>query len=332
MKMGLGTDNRDYVTIVTDDFDNMKTIATTRLSKTFDSVIAVDGLDFEVGAGEIFGLVGPDGAGKTTTIRMLTTILAPTHGTALVAGHDIITQVDRVRAKIGYMAQQFNLYGDLTVAENLYFFSDLFNVKSAARDAKLVELYHFSGLEPFKDRRAKYLSGGMKQKLALACTLIHEPQVIFLDEPTTGVDPVSRRELWRILTELHGRGVTLFISTPYLDEAERCTTVAFIAEGRIQAMMSPQDLIEQYAGQNFELRCPENTEQICAILKDLPEVTEAECYPGVIKLTIQQEADITDVISQLRNTGVCIPEYQAVRASMESAFVSLARAAGDARA
>lgn len=307
----------------------MKAISVSELTKTFESLTAVSGITFDVEAGEIFGLVGPDGAGKTTTIRMLTTILAPTSGTALVAGYDINRELGKVRAEIGYMAQRFNLYGDLTIEENLLFFADLFNVSAKARDAKLIELYKFSGLEPFKDRRAKNLSGGMKQKLALACTLIHEPQVVFLDEPTTGVDPVSRRELWRILTELHGRGVTLFISTPYLDEAERCTTVAFMDNGKIHAMMSPKDLIDNYAGLDYELRCPEGAEEICALIKGLPGVIEAECFPGLIKLNIGKDVDIKDILDKAQGKGVCIPEYQKTRPSMESAYVNLAKSVGE---
>ncbi|MFN2217598.1 MAG: ABC transporter ATP-binding protein, partial [Anaerolineae bacterium] len=196
-------------------------IETKDLTRAFKTVTAVDGLTLSVHRGEILGLVGPDGAGKTTIIRMLCAIMDPTAGSARVAGFDTVSESEQIKRRIGYMAQRFNLYGDLSVTENLDFFADVFQVRGRERRERKERLLQFAQLTEFRTRRAAHLSGGMQKKLALACTLIHQPEIIFLDEPTTGVDPVSRREFWDILTELHLQGITIFISTPYMDEAER---------------------------------------------------------------------------------------------------------------
>ncbi|MHB8842680.1 MAG: ABC transporter ATP-binding protein, partial [Candidatus Aquicultor sp.] len=217
-------------------------IETDNLIVDFPGVRAVDGVSVRVDEGEIFGLVGPDGAGKTTTIRVLATILKPTSGKVMLMGKDILRNARAVRGKIGYMSQKFNLYGDLTVEENLRFFADVYSLPESERRTRTKELLHFARLEEFTGRRAEFLSGGMKQKLALACTLIYEPTILFLDEPTTGVDPVSRREFWAILSELRSRGITLFVSTPYMDEAERCSTVAFMDSGRINVCDTPKSI------------------------------------------------------------------------------------------
>ncbi len=208
-------------------------ITITGLRKTFNGLTAVDGIDLQVRRGEIFGLVGPDGAGKTTTMRLLAGLLDPDAGGARVAGFDVQRQTEAMKRQIGYMPQRFSLYGDLTVAENMRFFATIYQVPRAERLARQQRLLEFSRLEPFLKRQAQFLSGGMKQKLALACVLMHTPQVLFLDEPTTGVDPVSRRDFWKILYSLLQEGVTLFVSTPYMDEAERCTRVALMNRGRI---------------------------------------------------------------------------------------------------
>ncbi|OQY26734.1 MAG: hypothetical protein B6243_13845, partial [Anaerolineaceae bacterium 4572_5.2] len=190
------------------------------------------GLNLDVKQGEIFGLVGPDGAGKTTTIRMLVAIMLPTEGAASVTGYDTVKEAEAIKHRIGYMAQQFNLYSDLSVSENLNFFADIFAVRGKIRRERIDRLLNFARLTEFTDRRAGHLSGGMKKKLALACSLIHEPDILFLDEPTTGVDPVSRREFWDILANLHIQGVTILVSTPYMDEAERCSRVGCAGPNR----------------------------------------------------------------------------------------------------
>ena len=208
-------------------------IKTTNLTKSFGDNIAVNALNLEIRKGELYGLVGPDGAGKTTTMRLLTAIMEPSSGDAWVAGHSIISEGEPLKEKIGYMSQRFGLYEDLTVMENVLFYADLYEVPQRERPARIERLLGFSNLTPFKDRLAGQLSGGMKQKLGLACALIHTPEVLFLDEPTNGVDPVSRRDFWKILYDLLKEGVTILVSTAYLDEAERCTRIALIHKGAI---------------------------------------------------------------------------------------------------
>lgn len=229
-------------------------IQATGLRRVFGDLVAVDRLDLTVAAGEIFGLVGPDGAGKTTTMRMLTGTLEPTGGTAMVAGCDIANQRERLKEHIGYMSQRFGLYPDLTVRENIDFYADIYGVPAAGRAARTERLLAFSNLTPFQHRLAGNLSGGMKQKLGLACALIHTPRVLFLDEPTNGVDPVSRRDFWRILYQLVREGVTLFVSTSYLDEAERCNRLALLHEGRLLGLGTVDQVKALMPGTLLELR------------------------------------------------------------------------------
>jgi len=212
------------------------------LTKSFPGVRAVNGLSFDVQAGEIFGLVGPDGAGKTTTLRMLAGIMPPDAGTAMVGGFDVVHDPEGAKHALSYMPQRFGLYEDLTVDENIRFYADLFGVKSAERKSRSTQLLVAAGMSEFRNRLAGKLSGGMKQKLGLVCALIHHPKVILLDEPTTGVDPVSRRDFWRILYELVAQGVGILTSTAYLDEAERCHRVALMHEGRLLFCDTPSNL------------------------------------------------------------------------------------------
>lgn len=216
------------------------------LQKSFGEVTALRGLDLEVAEGEMVGLIGPDGAGKTTLMRLLCGLMVADGGQATVAGFDIGKQSGEIKKIAGYMPQRFSLYPDLTVAENLRFFADIFNVKRKEREERTERLMHFSKLAPFMDRRASQLSGGMKQKLALSCTLIHTPRVLFLDEPTTGVDPVSRREFWSLLGDLNRQGVTMLVTTPYMDEAARCHRVAFIHKGQVLATDTPEGLPSRF--------------------------------------------------------------------------------------
>jgi ABC-2 type transport system ATP-binding protein len=215
--------------------------------------VAVDGLSLDVAAGELFGIVGPDGAGKTTTLRMLAGVLRPTSGSAVIGGIDVTTHPERVKHDLAYMAQRFGLYEDLTVAENLEFYADLYRVPRSQRPARLARLYEFSRLGAFTDRLAGKLSGGMKQKLALSCSLVHRPSLLLLDEPTFGVDPISRRELWLILHEMVADGITIVVTTSYLDEAERCDRVALLDDGRVLAVDTPTALQGSRAGLVFAL-------------------------------------------------------------------------------
>jgi ABC-2 type transport system ATP-binding protein len=212
------------------------------LTKSFPGVRAVDALSFDVGAGEIFGLVGPDGAGKTTTLRMLAGIMPPDAGKATVAGFDVARDPEGAKHALSYMPQRFGLYEDLTVDENIRFYADLFGVKRAGREERSIQLLEAAGMSEFRKRLASKLSGGMKQKLGLVCALIHRPKVILLDEPTTGVDPVSRRDFWRILYQLAAEGVAILTSTAYLDEAERCHRVALLHEGKLLFCDTPANL------------------------------------------------------------------------------------------
>ena len=222
------------------------------LTRRFGGLTAVDHLDLEVAAGEIFGLVGPDGAGKTTTLRMLCGLIDPTEGSARVAGFDTARESQSVKDQIGYMAQRFGLYPDLTVEENMIFYSDLFDITGARRDQLTASLLQMTRMHPFRDRPAGKLSGGMKQKLALMCTLLHRPRILFLDEPTNGVDPVSRRDFWAILYQLLKDGITIFMSTAYLDEAERCNRVGLMHKGRLIRCAPPEVLRQETGAANLE--------------------------------------------------------------------------------
>ncbi len=217
-------------------------IETHGLTRRFGNITAVDHLDLSIAPGEIFGLVGPDGAGKTTTLRMLCSLLDPSEGSARVAGHDVVRESQSVKDRIGYMAQKFGLYLDLSVRENMNFYADLFGILGAERATLATQLLRMTRMEPFQDRLAGRLSGGMKQKLALMCTLLHRPQILFLDEPTNGVDPVSRRDFWAILYQLLKDGITILMTTAYLDEAERCNRVGLMHRGRLIRCDTPEAL------------------------------------------------------------------------------------------
>ena len=229
----------------------MPAVDLNRVTKRYGATTALDGVSLSVEAGEMFGIIGPDGAGKTTMIRVMCGLLRVDAGTVTIAGRDPVCEHRIVSDRVGYLSQRFSLYGDLSIDENVAFFADIHGVsRYQARRDRLLEM---TRLTPFRGRRADRLSGGMKQKLALACTLVHEPEVILLDEPTTGVDPVSRREFWKLLSEFLSDGLTILMATPYLDEAERCARVALLHEGRILAVDRPRHLQESYAGELYEV-------------------------------------------------------------------------------
>ncbi len=303
--------------------DDTPTIQTDKLTRTFDDLVAVDRLSLRVERGEIFGLLGPDGAGKTTTIRMLCAILDPTDGHATVAGFDTRREPEQIKARIGYMPQHFSLYGDLTVDENLTFFADIFGVRRGEREAQKKELLEFARLTRFRDRRAAHLSGGMQKKLALACTLIHRPEIIFLDEPTTGVDPVSRREFWQILIRLHLEGVTLFVSTPYMDEAERCSRVALMFQGEVIICEQPREIKRRIEGELLELR-PDRLRQARHELSDLPGVLEVQTYGDLLHVFVDDAAERQPTIERaLSAADISLQTIRQTRPRMEQAFISL---------
>jgi len=310
-------------------------IETENLTRQFKKVTAVDGLNLAVARGEIFGLVGPDGAGKTTTIRMLCAIMDPTAGAATVAGFDTVRQSEEIKRRIGYMAQRFNLYGDLSVSENLDFFADVFQVRGRERQERKERLLQFARLTQFRRRRAAHLSGGMQKKLALACTLIHQPEVVFLDEPTTGVDPVSRREFWDILTELHLQGITIFVSTPYMDEAERCSRVGLIYRGRIIVCDEPKEIKGLVGGDLLELRPAEATgagalgrslHRAEEAVAGLEGVLEVQTYGDLLHVFVDDAARRqAALVAALVAAGLEVADLRQTRPRMEEAFISLVR-------
>ena len=227
------------------------------LTKQFGTLIAVDNLSFQVNKGEIFGIVGPDGAGKTTTLRMLSGIMDPGSGTAFIAGFDTRTASSAAKEHLAYMSQKFGLYPDLTVAENINFYADLYGVPKKGREKRITDLLGFSHMQPFKKRKARDLSGGMKQKLQLVCALIHTPAVFLLDEPTNGVDPVSRRDFWRILYKIVKQGVSILVTTAYLDEAERCDRIGLLDQGKLLATGTPHDIKQLMNGKVLFIRSPD---------------------------------------------------------------------------
>jgi len=293
------------------------------LTKTFGAVTALDGLTLSVGEGEIFGIVGPDGAGKTTCLRMLAAILTPSSGSAVVNGRHIVADGDALKHEIGYMSQKFGLYPDLTVFENLDFYADLYGVPFSARPAAYERLLGFSRLLPFKNRRAGHLSGGMKQKLGLACALVHTPRVLLLDEPTNGVDPVSRRDFWRILTGLRREGVTILVSTAYLDEAERCHRLAMIHEGRLLALGTPAEMKALMPGALLELIVPE-ARKAAAVLKPAFSAGRVNAFGDRIHLvTRAPERDVGIARDRLSEAGLPVRESREISPTLEDVFVAL---------
>lgn len=293
------------------------------LRKTFGHIVAVDSVDLQVRPGEVFGIVGPDGAGKTTTFRMLVGAIEPDAGEAFVAGFNVRTHSEEVKRRIGYMSQRFSLYGDLTVQENLDFFADIHQVPKEERIARQRELLEFSRLAPFTKRLAQNLSGGMKQKLALACTLIHTPQILFLDEPTTGVDPVSRRDFWRILYTLVGKGVTLVVSTPYMDEAERCNRIAFMHNGRIIECDSPDNLRRRMSGNLWEVIChPQRRAR--EVLAQLPTVKGVQVFGERLHVWLEDaQSGFAPLQQILTQAGVHVEHVRQIVAGLEDVFVSI---------
>ncbi|MDP2743979.1 MAG: ATP-binding cassette domain-containing protein [Dehalococcoidia bacterium] len=300
---------------------NIPAIETSGLQKRYGKVHAVSGLDLRVERGEIFGLVGADGAGKTTTIQMLCTLSLPSAGKASILGMDTVEQAASIRERIGYMSERFNLYPTLTVEENLDFFARLRNIPRDAIEQRKKELLSFCRLEPFRRRQAEHLSGGMQKKLALACSLIHEPEVIFLDEPTTGIDPVSRRDFWKIITGFLSRGITVLVSTPYLDEAERFNRVAFMHQGQVIACDTPQRLKTKMAGEILEIRASPVPRAV-ATLGQAPFCGVPHLFGDTIHVVVDDAGKRRPEVEKLlEREGVTIESVRPVLPSLEDAFV-----------
>lgn len=302
------------------------------LTKRFGPVAAVRELTLRVARGEIFALLGPDGAGKTTTLRMLCGALTPSAGRVVIDGTDLTADPERARAKIGYMPQRFSLYGDLTVTENLEFYADLFEVPRRVQAERAARLLEFSGLAQFQRRLAEHLSGGMKQKLALACTLIHEPTVLLLDEPTAGVDPVSRREFWRILYDLNRRGVTVTVSTTYMDEADRCTTVGLMYNGEIIATEDPRVMQRRTRAEVVELvAAPKAVAR--RVLQAAPEVVSQSVVGDRFHIIVTSaDAAMRALPERLAAQGATVSQARRVPPSLEDVFVTMIHERGRAQA
>lgn len=302
---------------------NEPAIQTKGLVKRYEAVSAVDGLDLTVQRGEIFGLIGPDGAGKTTTMRMLAGILASDGGQALVLGSDVIRNPEQVKEKIGYMSQRFGLYEDLTVAENIDFYADLYLVGGKEREARFKRLMEFSRLDPFLGRLAGKLSGGMKQKLGLACALIHTPELLLLDEPTNGVDPVSRREFWKILYDLLAEGVTIFISTPYMDEADRCHRVGIMEKGRLLISDTPEGIRKGMKTRIIEIKCA-NPKKAVTILRKMEGVADVVFFGDKIHVSVRsQKPDESSIKRALEKADTAPRSVRTITPSLEDVFFEL---------
>jgi len=301
----------------------MTSVRAESLTKVFASLTAVDRLSFSVEEGEIFGLVGPDGAGKTTTMRLLTSTMDPTSGDAWVAGHHVMKEAEAVKEAIGYMSQRFGLYPDLTVLENIHFYADIYSVPKRGRADTIDELLAFSNLTPFKQRLAGNLSGGMKQKLGLACALIHTPKVLFLDEPTNGVDPVSRRDFWRILYKLLKEKVTIFVSTAYLDEAERCNRVALIHRGKLLAQGSPDEVKSLMQGTLLEVRSSSPRQAMQELRRQLSGLSVGLFGDRVHVATPEPGETATEIRRILVQAGHEVRSVRPIEPTLEDVFVSV---------
>jgi ABC-type multidrug transport system ATPase subunit len=291
------------------------------ISKSYKDNKAVASISFDVKEGEIFGLIGPDGAGKTTLFRILTTLLLPNEGTATVAGFDVLTDYKSIRSSIGYMPGKFSLYQDLTVAENLSFFATIFGTTLKENYDVIKEIY--VQIEPFKDRRAGALSGGMKQKLALCCALIHKPKVLFLDEPTTGVDPVSRKEFWEMLKRLQQRGITILVSTPYMDEAALCDRIALIQKGAVLKIDTPANIISKYEKIIYDVRT-KDTHQLILDLKEYPSQYSVYAFGEYIHYSDKNDnfssIELENYLKKRNHTNI---EIRVSKISIEDVFMDL---------
>lgn len=302
----------------------MSAVMLNHITKTYDGgkVLAVDDVSLDIAKGELFGLIGPDGAGKTTIFRILATLLLADKGTASVEGFDVVKDYQAIRNRIGYMPGKFSLYQDLTVKENLYFFATLFGTTIEENYDLIKDIY--DQIKPFNDRRAGKLSGGMKQKLALCCALIHKPEVLFLDEPTTGVDVVSRREFWDMLARLKKQGITIMVSTPYMDEADLCERIALIQKGKIMSVDTPQNIIATYPTTVYAAKA----DNIYKLLMDLRKNEQVNsCYAFGEYLHVTVKNDTNETIPQLKqyatqkgNTNVTI---KPIEPSIEDSFIRL---------
>jgi ABC-2 type transport system ATP-binding protein len=299
------------------------------LTRVFDTFVAVDHIDLQVSAGTVFGFLGPNGAGKSTTIRMLCGILRPSAGAGTVGGFDIATQTEQLKSNIGYMSQRFSLYEELTVEENLRFFAGIYNVRGAQRQARIAWAVEMAGLRGREHLKTRELAGGWRQRLALGCAVLHEPPILFLDEPTSGVDPASRRNFWEMIGDLSSRGITVFVTTHYMDEAEHCDELALIYGGKLVATGSPATLRHRYVSRALlELECSDLMSAF-AVLKPEPALTGVALFGTTLHLTAGDEAAArVAVAARLQASGIAIRRLERIEPSLEDAFVAIVEASG----
>src|SRR5450432_503573 len=297
------------------------------LVRRFGDFTAVNDVSFRVEKGEIFGFLGPNGSGKTTVIKMLTGLLPLTQGSAWVEGLDVRTDAEAVRERIGYMSQKFSLYDDLSVAENLQFYGRIYGLEPARMKRRIEEIVQLNGLAPYMDRLAAKLSGGWKQRLALGCAMLHEPKLLFLDEPTAGIDPVARRELWDLLFELSGHGITFFVTTHYMDEAERCSHVAYIYYGKLIADGTPAELkqipdVQPPGTIRVEITTPEVTRAL-RFARKVPGIRSATIFGESIHALVEDRYDLPDLRAQLSKQDITVSDIRPPTPSLEDVFVEL---------
>ena len=298
-------------------------ISVSNISKSYNTVKALQDISFEVKSGELFGLIGPDGAGKTSLFRILTTLLLANEGTATVAGFDVVKDYKKIRNSVGYMPGKFSLYQDLTVEENLTFFATIFGTTIQENYDLIQEIY--VQIEPFKNRRAGKLSGGMKQKLALCCALIHKPKVLFLDEPTTGVDPVSRKEFWEMLKRLQQKGITILVSTPYMDEAALCDRIALIQDGKILQIDTPQAIVKHYPKQIYNVSAT-NTYELINALKAYEYSHSVYPFGEFVHYTDQRsDFNPTELKAYLESKNLSDIVIEKTKVTIEDTFMELAK-------
>ncbi|NIM57874.1 MAG: ATP-binding cassette domain-containing protein [Candidatus Aminicenantes bacterium] len=300
----------------------MTAVEIRNLTKKFNQLVACDNLNLKIEKGEIIGIIGPDGAGKTTFLRLLAGLLKPSSGSIMLEGIEVAKNPQKIKEFIGYMPQHFSLYGDLNVSENLKFFADLYGVPSDKFKERKKELLRFSGLSPFEDRLARNLSGGMQKKLVLACNLFHTPDILLLDEPTTGVDPLSRKELWDLLFQINSRGTTLLITTPYMDEAQRCHKISFMYEGRILSYNSPQSLIEERKEETIELIAEHRG--VRRLLGKLPGLKSIYPFGETLHLIFESGIGAEKITKEfLKKERIQIHSLKRITPSFEDAFLAL---------
>lgn len=304
----------------------MKIVTAQHIYKSYADVKALEDINIEIEEGEIFGIIGPDGAGKTTLFRIFTTLILADKGTATVNGHDVITDYKSIRSEIGYMPGRFSLYQDMTVEENMNFFATLFNTTLQENYDLVKDIYQ--QIEPFKDRLAGKLSGGMKQKLALSCALIHKPKVLFLDEPTTGVDPISRKELWQMLKRLKSNGISIVVSTPYMDEASLCDRISLIKDGKIYQTDTPKNIAQSLPQQVWTVKC-DNLSKVLYDLRNNKQIETCYAFGNVNHISVTKDFDADKLKQGLEEKGFKQVEIKHIEPTIEDCFLYLQNHTGD---